>query len=118
MTYGSLPHTSAPAIASIPQPGSAQPVTCVMVESADGGAKLICFAPALVLARRLVRSGADAIVIEGSEAGGHIGPVSTSVLAQEILPEMAPQLPVFVAGGIGRGEAITAYLESLRGRSL
>src|SRR5579875_3643984 len=34
----------------------------------DGGAKLICFAPALVLARRLVRSGADALVIEGSEA--------------------------------------------------
>ncbi len=42
----------------------------------DGGAKLIAFAPALSLAKRLVRSGADAIVIEGSEAGGHIGPVS------------------------------------------
>src|SRR6201990_79991 len=42
----------------------------------DGGAKLITFAPALSLARRMVRSGADAIVIEGSEAGGHIGPVS------------------------------------------
>ena len=52
----------------------------------DGGAKLICFAPAYVLARRLVRSGADALVIEGSEAGGHIGPVSLTVLAQEILP--------------------------------
>ncbi|MCX7384026.1 MAG: nitronate monooxygenase, partial [Alphaproteobacteria bacterium] len=36
----------------------------------DGGAKLIAFAPALGLAKRLVRSGADAIVIEGSEAGG------------------------------------------------
>ncbi|MDO9488701.1 MAG: nitronate monooxygenase, partial [Sphingomonadaceae bacterium] len=54
---------------------------------------------------------ADALIIEGSEAGGHIGPVSTSVLAQEILPEMAAQLPVFVAGGIGRGAAIAAYLE-------
>src|SRR5436190_15380648 len=38
----------------------------------DGGAKLIAFTPALVLAKRLVRSGADALVIEGSEAGGHI----------------------------------------------
>ena len=76
-----------------------------------GGAKLICFAPALSLAKKLMRSGADALVIEGMEAGGHIGPVSTSVLAQEILPEMASQLPVFVAGGIGRGEAIAAYLE-------
>jgi enoyl-[acyl-carrier protein] reductase II len=76
-----------------------------------GGAKLMCFAPALALAKKLARSGADALIIEGSEAGGHIGPVSTSVLAQEILPEMAAQLPVFVAGGIGRGAAIAAYLE-------
>ncbi|HTW72323.1 MAG TPA: nitronate monooxygenase [Acetobacteraceae bacterium] len=76
----------------------------------DGGAKLLCFAPALVLARRLVRSGADALVIEGSEAGGHIGPVSLNVLAQEILPHIR-DVPVFVAGGLGRGEAILAYLE-------
>ena len=52
----------------------------------------------------------DALVIEGSEAGGHIGPVSLSVLAQEILPEIA-DVPVFVAGGLGRGAAIAAFLE-------
>ena len=77
----------------------------------DFGAKVICFAPALVIAKKLLRSGTDALIIEGAEAGGHIGPVSTSVLAQEILPEIAPQAPVFVAGGIGRGEAIISYLE-------
>ncbi len=76
----------------------------------DGGARLMCFAPALVLARRLVRSGADALVIEGSEAGGHIGPVSLTVLAQEILPHIA-EVPVFVAGGLGRGEAILSYID-------
>lgn len=76
----------------------------------DGGAKLISFAPALVLAKRLVRSGVDALVIEGSEAGGHIGPVSLTVLAQEILPHVA-EVPVFVAGGIGRGDAILGFLE-------
>ena len=76
----------------------------------DAGAKLVAFAPALVLARRLVRSGADALVIEGSEAGGHIGPVSLTVLAQEILPHLR-EVPVFVAGGLGRGEAVLAYLE-------
>jgi enoyl-[acyl-carrier protein] reductase II len=75
------------------------------------GARLIAFAPALSLAKKLMRSGADAIVIEGMEAGGHIGPVSTSVLAQEILPHICNDIPVFVAGGIGRGEAIAAYLE-------
>ncbi|MCR6632965.1 MAG: nitronate monooxygenase [Magnetospirillum sp.] len=77
----------------------------------DTGAKVVCFAPAPVLAKKLVRSGVDALVIEGTEAGGHIGPVATSVLAQEILPDMAAQVPVFVAGGIGRGEAIVSYLE-------
>ncbi|MGN7158925.1 NAD(P)H-dependent flavin oxidoreductase [Sphingomonas sp. SAFR-052] len=75
------------------------------------GAKVIAFAPALALAKKLIRSGADALVIEGMEAGGHIGPVSTSVLAQEMLPEVADQVPVFVAGGIGRGEAIAGYLD-------
>jgi len=74
------------------------------------GAKLMCFAPTATLAKKLVRSGVDAIIIEGMEAGGHIGPVSTSVLAQEILP-VVQDVPVFVAGGIGRGEAIAAYLE-------
>ncbi len=75
------------------------------------GAKVICFPPTLAFAKKLIRSGVDALVIEGMEAGGHIGPVSTSVLAQEMLPEIATQLPVFVAGGIGRGEAMAGYLE-------
>ena len=75
------------------------------------GAKVICFAPALTLAKKFARSGVDALVIEGSEAGGHIGPVSTSVLAQEILPELGDQLPIFVAGGIARGGAVASYLE-------
>ncbi|WP_085219586.1 NAD(P)H-dependent flavin oxidoreductase [Allosphingosinicella indica] len=75
------------------------------------GAKVICFAPALALAKKLTRSGVDALVIEGMEAGGHIGPVSTAVLAQEILPEVAAEVPVFVAGGIGRGGLIAGFLE-------
>ncbi len=75
----------------------------------DGGAKVIGFAPALPMAHRMIRAGVDALVVEGSEAGGHIGPVSLGVLAQEILPHVT-EVPVFVAGGIGRGEAIAAYL--------
>lgn len=77
----------------------------------DFGAKVLVFAPTLALAKKLLRSGADALVIEGSEAGGHIGPVSTSVLAQEFLPALAEEHVVFVAGGIGRGEMIASYLE-------
>jgi enoyl-[acyl-carrier protein] reductase II len=86
------------------------PSTAAVRRIKEAGVKLIGFAPALPIARKLVRMGADAIVIEGSEAGGHIGPVSTGVLAQEILPNL-PEVPVFVAGGIGRGEALVSYLE-------
>ncbi len=75
------------------------------------GAKVIVFAPTIALAKKLLRSGGDALVIEGMEAGGHIGPVSTSVLAQEFLPVLAEEHLVFVAGGIGRGEAMAGYLE-------
>ena len=77
----------------------------------EAGAKVICIPPTLALAKKYLRSGADALVIEGMEAGGHIGPVSTSVLAQEILPVLGDEHLIFVAGGIGRGEAIAGYLE-------
>jgi enoyl-[acyl-carrier protein] reductase II len=93
----------------IPPKGSVEAIKAGNCE--DDGAKVICFAPTLALAKKLLRSGADALVIEGMEAGGHIGPVSTSVLAQEILPELAADNLVFVAGGIGRGEAMAGYLE-------
>ena len=89
------------------------PSKAVMARVKDGGAKLLSFAPSLGVARKLARAGTDALIIEGMEAGGHIGPVATSVLAQEILPYMSeamPDLPIFVAGGIGHGEAIAAYL--------
>jgi enoyl-[acyl-carrier protein] reductase II len=75
----------------------------------NAGVKVIGFAPALIIAKQLIKRGIDALIIEGTEAGGHIGPVSTSVLAQEILP-VVKDVPVFVAGGIGRGEAIAQYL--------
>ena len=85
------------------------PPTAAIRRIKDRGGKVMCFAPALGLAKRLIRNGVDALIIEGAEAGGHIGPVSTSVLAQEILPQIS-EVPVFVAGGIGRGEAIVSYL--------
>jgi enoyl-[acyl-carrier protein] reductase II len=73
------------------------------------GAKVLAFAPSAAIGKRLVKAGVDGLIIEGAEAGGHVGPVATSVLAQEILPAIA-EVPVFVAGGIGHGEAVAAYL--------
>jgi enoyl-[acyl-carrier protein] reductase II len=86
------------------------PPADVIARLKQGGARVMAFAPALAFAKKLVRSGVDGLVIEGMEAGGHIGAVSTAVLAQEILPNVQ-DVPVFVAGGIGRGEAILSFLE-------
>lgn len=78
----------------------------------EAGIKVICFAPSAIVGKRLIKQGADALVIEGSEAGGHIGPVSTMVLMQEILPHIPQDIPVFVAGGIGTGLSIVAALKA------
>jgi enoyl-[acyl-carrier protein] reductase II len=75
----------------------------------DAGAKVICFAPTAPLAHRLIKMGADALMIEGAEAGGHIGPVSLSVLLQQILFEI-DSVPVFVAGGIATGRMMAHLL--------
>ena len=72
--------------------------------------KTLAFATTLSIARKLIKNGIDALIIEGSEAGGHVGPVSTNVLVQEILP-FIEDVPVFVAGGIGRGEVFLNYID-------
>lgn len=75
----------------------------------QANSKVLCFSPTANLARNLIRQGVDALIIEGHEAGGHIGPVATSVLAQEILPTIK-DVPVFIAGGIGSGRMMLHYL--------
>lgn len=88
--------------------GGSLPPSAAIKKIKDSNIKLMCFAPNLALAKRMIRSGADALIIEGSEAGGHIGPVATSVLVQEILGNV--DVPVFVAGGIGNGKIAASYL--------
>lgn len=75
----------------------------------ETGAKVICFASTISIAERMIKSGADALVLEGTEAGGHIGHVSTTVLIQQLLFKFGKQLPIFVAGGIATGR-LTAHL--------
>jgi len=71
----------------------------------DSGAMVLCFASTSSIAKRMISYGADALILEGSEAGGHIGHVSTIVLLQEILFKF-PDHPIFVAGGIATGKLI------------
>lgn len=58
----------------------------------------------------MIRFGADAIILEGSEAGGHIGHVATTVLVQQVLYKFCDQIPIFVAGGIGTGKMMAHML--------
>ena len=76
----------------------------------EAGAKVMCFASTESIANRMLRFGADAIILEGSEAGGHIGHVSLTVLLQQVLLNVRGKIPVFVAGGIARGEMMAQLL--------
>ena len=74
------------------------------------GAKVLCFASTISIAERMIRFGADGIILEGSEAGGHIGHVATTVLVQQVLYKFCDQIPIFVAGGIGTGKMMAHML--------
>jgi enoyl-[acyl-carrier protein] reductase II len=73
------------------------------------GAKVICFASTAPLAHSLIDRGADGLILEGSEAGGHIGPVALSVLIQQILFSV-DSVPIFIAGGIATGRMMAHLL--------
>ncbi len=76
-----------------------------VAKAKESGAKVLCFASTSSIAKRMISYGADGLILEGSEAGGHIGHVSTIVLLQEILFNF-PEIPIFVAGGIATGRMI------------
>jgi enoyl-[acyl-carrier protein] reductase II len=75
----------------------------------ESGSRVLCFASTDSIANRLIDRGTDALMLEGSEAGGHIGHVSLMILLQQILFEVE-NIPIFVAGGIGSGKMIPHLL--------
>lgn len=72
----------------------------------NAGIKVLPVAATVALARRLERSGADAIVVEGTEAGGHIGELTTFCLVPQVVE--AVHVPVVAAGGIASGKQVLA----------
>ena len=72
----------------------------------EAGIKVIPVVASVAMAKRMERAGADAVVAEGSEAGGHIGETTTMVLVPQIAD--AVQMPVIAAGGIADGRGIAA----------
>lgn len=73
------------------------------------GKKTMSFAPEGSIAGQQIRFGIDALILEGSEAGGHIGHVSLMVLLQQVLFAY-DQVPIFVAGGIATGRMVAHML--------
>ena len=74
----------------------------------EAGIKVIPVVPSLKLAKRIEEAGADAMIVEGTEAGGHIGSQTTMSLMENILPEIS--IPVVVAGSIVDGRGLAAAL--------
>jgi enoyl-[acyl-carrier protein] reductase II len=74
----------------------------------ESGAIVLSFASTESMAKRQIDMGVDALILEGSEAGGHVGHVSLGILLQQVLFKI-DEVPIFVAGGIATGKFM-AYL--------
>ena len=72
----------------------------------EAGIKVIPVVPSVALAKRMERAGADAVVAEGTESGGHIGENTTMCLVPQVVD--AVEIPVIAAGGIADGRGIAA----------
>ena len=74
----------------------------------EAGIKVIPVVPNVKLAKRVEDKGADAMVVEGMEAGGHIGVLTTMALMTQVIPET--RIPVIMAGGFADGRGLAAAL--------
>ncbi len=85
--------------------GAGNPVK-FMKEFKEAGVKVIPVVASVAMARMMERGGADAVIAEGMESGGHIGSITTMALLPQVVD--AVKIPVIAAGGIGDGRGLAA----------
>lgn len=74
----------------------------------EHGIKVIPVVPSVAIAKRMVREGADGVIAEGTEAGGHVGELTTMALVPQVVDAVGDKVPVIAAGGIGDGRGLAA----------
>jgi enoyl-[acyl-carrier protein] reductase II len=87
--------------------GLGDPAT-ILPEARAAGCRLVAVVGSMQAARKTAGAGVDAVVVQGNEAGGHVGPTGTLTLAQSAIGSVSA--PVLVAGGVATPEAVQAAL--------
>jgi NAD(P)H-dependent flavin oxidoreductase YrpB (nitropropane dioxygenase family) len=98
-----------PPVFSTAWPTSEQDLPSLFARAHDAGSKVVHMVSRVAEARRAAEAGADAIVAQGTEGGGHVGLIGTMVLLPQVVRAVAP-LPVLAAGGVATGEGLAAAL--------
>lgn len=98
-----------PAVFSTAWPRADQDLTAIFARAHERGAKVMHMTPTLSDAERAAEAGADVIIAQGTEGGGHVGLMGTSVIVPLVARAVAP-LPVLAAGGIADGAGLAAAL--------